>query len=60
VQKFRLFSRSLPRRCQSDLPCYPSPFASGEQENALSIESITQQVKEEISKLTQVLRVFGR
>jgi hypothetical protein len=39
--------------------CYPSPFASGEQENTLSIESITQQVKAEISKLTQVLHMLG-
>jgi len=34
-------------------------FASGEQENALSIESITHQVKAEISKLTQVLHLLG-
>jgi hypothetical protein len=34
------------------------PVASGEQGNALSIESITQQVKEEISKLTHVLRLL--
>jgi hypothetical protein len=39
--------------------CYPSPFAFGEQENVLSIESITQQVKDEISKLTQVLHLLG-
>jgi hypothetical protein len=34
-------------------------FAFGEQENVLSIESITQEVKEEISKLTQVLHLLG-
>jgi hypothetical protein len=34
-------------------------FASGEQENTLSIESIAQQVKEEISRLQQVLALLG-
>ncbi len=35
------------------------PVASGDMGETLSIESITQQVKEEISKLTQVLHLLG-
>lgn len=39
-------------------PCYSFPGRIYDMEDALSIESITQQVKAEISKLTQVLRLL--